>query len=266
MNTHDLQTVTNDTLKEVRNYEIITPDFFADTFYNKAMDLDPSLDMDDINKESVENILEKVLRIQKETKTHTNELKDNISLASAAIESQDNKELGQVKNKIDDLYNRILHLEAQVYVDELTKVQNRKWLFEDVLVDNHFINDGALTFVDVDKFKLINDNYGHIAGDKVLVMIATLTTRLANSKTVRYGGDEFIVLSESANSAYQQKFFDNINSNLAKKDLTYQGNKFKVGISFGSIDYKAGENFHEVIEKVDKMMYEHKKARAAAKA
>ncbi|MCH9813067.1 MAG: GGDEF domain-containing protein [Epsilonproteobacteria bacterium] len=264
MNTKDLQTVTNDTLKEVRNYEIVTPDFFADTFYNKAMTVDPSIDIEGVNKDSVENVLDKVLRIQKETKDHTSELKDNISLASAAIENKDDAGLGQVKNKIDDLYNRILHLEEQVYVDELTKVQNRKWLFEEVLENNHFKKDGALTFVDVDKFKVINDSYGHVAGDKVLVMIATLTTKLEDSKTVRYGGDEFIVISESADKKYQQKFFDNINSNLAKKDLTYQGHKFKVGISFGSINYKAGDNFHAIIEEVDKMMYEHKKARATA--
>ena len=262
MNIKDLRTVTNDTLKEVRNYDVITPDFFSDTFYNKATQIDTNLDKEMIERNSTESILDKVLRIQKETKNHTNELKDNIDLAAIAIEAKDNKGLGEVKNNIDDLYQRILHLEEQVYLDELTKVQNRKWLFENILINNTFKNDGALTFIDIDKFKVINDNYGHVAGDKVLVMIAQLTTRLVGSKTVRYGGDEFIVVSENSDSIKQKKFFDTINSNLAKKALTYQGNSFKVGISFGSIDYKAGDNFHDVIENVDKMMYEHKKARA----
>jgi len=262
VNIKDLQAVTNDTLKEVRKFEVVTPDFFSDTFYAKATEIDPDIDINQINKDTIENTLDKVIRIQKETKEHTIELKDNINLATVAIENRDDKGLGEVKNNIDDLYKRILHLEQQVYLDELTKVQNRKWLYEEVLQNNTFKRDGALTFVDIDKFKGINDNYGHVAGDKVLVMIATLTTRLADSKTVRYGGDEFIVISEKANSAYQEKFFDNINKNLAKKDLTYQGNSFKVGISFGSIDYKAGDSFAEVLEKVDKMMYKHKKERA----
>ncbi len=262
MNIKDLQTVTNDTLKEVRNYDVVTPDFFSDTFYNKATQIDTNLDKDLIARNSTESILDKVLRIQKETKDHTSELKDNIDLATVAIQAKDDKGLGEVKNNIDDLYQRILHLEEQVYLDELTKMQNRKWLFEDVLSNNTFKRDGALTFIDIDKFKVINDSYGHIAGDKVLVMIAQLTTRLVGSNTVRYGGDEFIVISESSDSIKQKKFFDTVNQNLSKKALTYQGNSFKVGISFGSVDYKSGDNFHEVIEKVDKMMYEHKKARA----
>jgi diguanylate cyclase (GGDEF)-like protein len=262
VNIKDLQTVTNDTLKEVRKYEVVTPDFFSDTFYSKAIEIDPKLDKKKINGDSVENILDKILKIQKDTKEHTSELKNNINLATVAIENRDDKRLGEVKNNIDDLYKRIIHLEQQVYLDELTKVQNRKWLYEEVLNNNKFKKDGSLTFVDVDKFKVINDNYGHVAGDKVLVMIATLTTRLEGSKTVRYGGDEFIVISEDKSSAEQEKFFHNLNHNLSNKQLTYQGKSFKVGISFGSIDYKAGDNFSEVIEKVDKMMYKHKKERA----
>jgi diguanylate cyclase (GGDEF)-like protein len=262
VNIKDLQTITNDTLKEVRKYDVVTPDFFTDTFYSKATNIDINLDKDLIARDGTQSILDKVINVQKETKKHTNELKNNIDLATVAIEEKDDKSLGEVKNNIDDLYQRILHLEEQVYLDELTKVQNRKWLFEKILSNNSFINDGTLTFVDIDKFKLINDNYGHVAGDKVLVMIAQLTTRLINSKTIRYGGDEFIIISESEDSSKQKRFFDTINQNLSKKELTYQGNSFKVGISFGSIDYKSGDNFHEVIEKVDKMMYEHKKARA----
>ena len=261
MNIKELQTITHDTLKEVRNFDVVTPDFFANTFYAKATEIDTNLDRDMIARESSESILDKILKIQKETKAQTNELKENIDLASIAIEANDNKSLGEVKNNIDELYQRILHLEEQVYLDELTKVQNRKWLFENVLDNNIFKRDGSLTFLDIDKFKIVNDTYGHIAGDKVLVMIAQLTTRLVDSKTVRYGGDEFIVISDTSDSLVQKKFFETINNNLSKKDLTYQGNSFKVGISFGSIDYKKGDNFQKVIETADKMMYHHKKSK-----
>ncbi len=261
MNIRDLQIITNDTLKEVRNYEVVTPDFFTDTFYEKAIQVDPNIDITAINKDSVETSLKKALHIQKEAKNHTNELKENINLATIAIQKRDNNELFEVKNKINDLYQRILHLEEQVYIDELTKVQNRKWLFEEVIDNNTFKKDGALTFIDIDKFKDINDNYGHITGDKVLMMIALLTTKLTNSKTVRYGGDEFIIICEDINSKNQKKFFENINNNLSKKNLTYNSKIFQVSISYGSIDYKTGDNFLETIEKVDKMMYQHKKSK-----
>ena len=263
MNTRELQEITNDTLKEVRNYEIVTPDFFSDTFYEKAIIVNPDMQKEEISKNNIENTLVKVLHIQKETKEHTNELKENINEATVAISNKDDKSLGEVQTKIDDLYKRILQLEEQVYIDELTKVQNRKWLFEKLLHNDLFKNNGTLTFLDIDKFKNINDSYGHVAGDKVLLMIASLVSKLPNSKTIRYGGDEFIIVSKSENQKSQEKFFETINKNLAKKNLNYQGELFRVGISYGCIDYKAGENFNDVIEKVDKMMYEHKKLRAS---
>jgi len=262
LDTQQLQEITNNTLKEVRNYDIVTPEFFADTFYDKAIKINPDIDKNELKREGKDGILEKVLHIQKETQEQTIILKDNITLASKAIEDKDDKSLGEVKNNIDDLYKRIVQLEEQVYLDELTKVQNRKWLFEKVLENNHFKEDGALTFVDVDKFKVVNDTYGHVAGDKVLIIIAKLTTHLEGSKTIRYGGDEFITLSQKSDAKQQQQFFTTINSNLTKKDLHYREHSFKVGISFGSVDYKAGDSFQEVLEKVDKLMYEHKKARA----
>lgn len=266
MDLKDLKIVTHDTIKAIRNFEVVTPDFFTDTFYNCAQKVHPGFDKGNVEHESVGKILDKVLRIQKETNEHTSELKDNITLASQAIVNKDEAELGRVKDRIDTLYERILHLEQQVYIDELTKVYNRKWLFEEVLENNIFKRNGVLTFVDVDKFKQINDNYGHVAGDKVLLMIATLASKLQQSKTVRYGGDEFIVISESVNTVQQTKFFDTINNNLARKALNYQGHSFKVGISYGSVFYEAGENFQDVIERVDKIMYDHKRMRKAIPA
>ncbi len=263
MNTKDLQTVTSDTLKDIRKYDIVTPDFFTDKFYEKAIKLDPDVELNSFYNEGIESILDKVYKIQKSTQEHATKLKENINEASVAISKKDEKSLVEIQNKIDNLLQKVTNLEKQLYIDELTKAYNRKWLFEKLLKNNRFSKSGTLTFLDIDKFKKINDTYGHVAGDKVLMMISKLTKKLQNSSTIRYGGDEFIIICHDRDKKRHHTFFENINKNLAKQDLKYQGNTFRIGISYGTVDYRAGENFDTVIEKVDKIMYEHKKARAS---
>lgn len=86
--------------------------------------------------------------------------------------------------------------------DPLTDVMNRRAL--DVAAHNYFQNtlkpDCAVLFIDVDYFKLVNDRYGHDAGDKVLVEFAALLKELFGDIGLisRYGGDEFLVFIKNA--------------------------------------------------------------------
>ena len=89
------------------------------------------------------------------------------------------------------LMERIEELETEMYVDSLTKAHNRKFL------DQYQKDDvTGVIIIDIDFFKSVNDNYGHLVGDKVLSAVAS--TLLQNSRkedlVIRYGGEEFIVL------------------------------------------------------------------------
>ncbi len=264
VNIEDLKLLTNDTIKEIRKFDIVTPELFKETFLLKAKENKITIDPDELTQNTLDFTLHKVYKIEKETKANTQLLQKNIDLATEAIDHADKELLKAVQQQMEELNHRISMLEEQVYLDELTKAYNRKWLFEKFLIDEKFLKNGTLVFVDVDKFKEINDTYGHITGDKVLAMITQLTKKLKDTHTIRYGGDEFILISPHADAKHLQLQMQVLCKTLDTKLFKYQGNTFQVHISYGITMFRAGDDFQEIIGKVDQLMYAHKKRKLHA--
>lgn len=117
----------------------------------------------------------------------------------------------------------------------------------------------TLVFIDVDKFKNINDQFGHLTGDAVLQKLAS--TLMSNAREIdivaRYGGDEFavILLDSNAEDAlrYCQRVGDSVSLNLD------DGRTCSVGVSYGVCEIKKAFNSMEQwLEQADKLMYAHK--------
>ena len=261
MDLSSLKVVTNDTMKAIRKFDIVTPELFKETFITKAQENNIPLDLEELAKQSIDFTLHKVFEIEEQTVENTQLLQQNIDMATIAIDQQDTNLLKHVQKQMEELNHRIALLEEQVYLDELTKAYNRKWLFEKYLIREQFTKNGTLVFLDIDKFKYINDTYGHITGDKVLTLIAKLTRAIANTQTVRYGGDEFIVISSTLDKYQIEHQIRKFSKTLDNKRFKFQGNTFKVHISYGIINFKGGDYFNDIIEEVDQMMYAHKKSK-----
>lgn len=120
----------------------------------------------------------------------------------------------------------------------------------------------ALLFIDLDKFKLVNDTLGHLAGDYLLQVVATrLKSVIRESDTVaRIGGDEFAVLLEGAQTQVQannviEKLLATLN-----QPLTYEGHEVNVLASIGVAFYpEHGEDERELINHADRAMYATKR-------
>ncbi len=255
MDTHELQIITNEALKESGKFDVVTPSLYEDIFYAKAEK--KAITIEELN-DFESKILKKILKIQNETKKNTMALKDNIDLAQIAIKNQDSEALHKISTDVEELQQRVLLLETQIYFDDLTKVYNRKWLYEKCLVDDKFCYDGVLAFVDINYFKQINDTYGHITGDKVLYMVASWINKMENADIIRYGGDEFLLITKSCNQAEVENFFKDLTDSLSKKSLKYKDKLFKVSISVGIESFKKGDEFKRILECVDQKMYDNK--------
>ena len=261
MDLHSLKVLTNDTLKAIRKFDIVTPELFKETFLTKAHEHNITVDLEELAEQTIDMTLHKVYQIEEQTKENTHQLKKNIDMATTAIDQQDLKLLEQVQEQMEELTHRIAMLEEQVYLDELTKAYNRKWLFEKFLIDGKFIKNGTMIFIDIDKFKVINDSYGHVTGDKVLAMVTKLVKALKNTQTIRYGGDEFIVISLDEDKQTFEHHMHMLSKSLDNKYFKFQGNTFQVQISYGIITFQAGDQFEQTIETVDQKMYTHKRAK-----
>ena len=262
----ELKVVTDDTLKELRSFDVITPDLYSDAFASKLKDLGVETDLDVLSQNNVPFILDKILKIQKETQDGTKVLKENIDLATVAIQDKDEAALASIKKHMNALQERIAALEEEVYIDDLTKAYNRKWLFDKILSNDKFTQNGVLTFIDLDKFKIINDSYGHIAGDKVLFLISNVLQKLEGVDVIRFGGDEFIMISFTKDLDYIESYLEKINEGFKTKSFKFQGHTFKVSLSSGSSAFQEGHNFHEITGIVDEKMYAAKRAKKEAEA
>lgn len=142
--------------------------------------------------------------------------------------------------------------------DKLTGVYNR-------VVLERFQNDkrgvgkvSAVYMIDIDKFKSINDTYGHNKGDKVLIDVAKiLTTSVRQSDyIIRYGGDEFLIIAKINDIISLNVIPEKIKKNL---DLYNSKHKIQIGLSIGSSIYNPDKNnLNKMLTKADQKMYKNK--------
>ncbi len=149
----------------------------------------------------------------------------------------------------------------EMLVDPLTGLGNRRrmQLYIDKLSRKRKGEFSAIVF-DIDDFKDINDLYGHIYGDRILVIISKILEKSAGNKKItciRYGGDEFIVITPKEEvDGFIAKFKELLNEFNSKKVFPR-----KVDISIGVSEFTVNSeiNMEYIINTADKLMYEKKK-------
>lgn len=152
--------------------------------------------------------------------------------------------------------------------DEVTGLFNQRKLIEDLeLYIGRFQQDQvgfSLLFVDIDYFKNVNDQFGHVVGSQLLVDMATvLKAQLRASDLVyRYGGDEFIVLLPRTNVEVTKKIALRISESVksAEFNIDYD-KKYKLSLSIGLAQFpNDATSAKSIIDFADKMMYMSKKS------
>ena len=168
------------------------------------------------------------------------------------------------------LYVYISSLNDQVSIDELTKLNNRtqlkKYIANDIQKQNPGKIDRYVLMIDLNKFKHINDHYGHVEGDHAIKRAAdALMMSCAGSpmKTfiARYGGDEFIVIVKTESEDQIKKLCSDIKETLIRLN-TESGAAYELTASIGYAGYSADiSNFQKALGEADEALYREKAAR-----
>ena len=151
--------------------------------------------------------------------------------------------------------------EKESRFDPLTKITNRRGfdhLSKKARAD--FENSFALIAIDLDKFKSINDTYGHDAGDAVLQHFAEMTKKtLRGSDFVsRFGGEEFVVLLPQSDNVGAVTVATKIAECLKENPLNYNGVSIPFTFSAGAVNWPPNETFESAAKRADDLLYEAK--------
>lgn len=150
----------------------------------------------------------------------------------------------------------------QAHHDSLTKLKNRN-AFKLILSNTtkravRNKSESALLFLDLDKFKVVNDTAGHLAGDELLIIVADILTKNTRSEDFvgRFGGDEFGIILFDCDIKKAEEISEKLINALGEYDFIWQGTVFKIGASIGICSINSNTiNEEDVLSQADLACY-----------
>lgn len=173
---------------------------------------------------------------------------------------------GMVKEVIGKIINIDLHkkelarLETKAMRDPLTGALNKEYtkIFIERYMDENPDKNGMLFVVDIDKFKEVNDTYGHIAGDTVIIEVIKAITKSFRSSDIvgRIGGDEFVVFACNVQKKEDQIKQAKKLQDVLRQPVEFNGKVIHKSASIGIAMFPDhGTTYQELVECADKALY-----------
>ncbi|MFA7114866.1 MAG: diguanylate cyclase, partial [Candidatus Omnitrophota bacterium] len=157
---------------------------------------------------------------------------------------------------------KITEAQKGLYLDHLTQVYNRVFLFEKIKPQINEKHPFTLFMIDFDNFKNINDSFGHLAGDKTLVLVSQGIKNIIpkDAVLIRYAGDEFIVVLETPDIDRVKSIAEDILNSIRVLDIDFNNTKINQTLSIGISFYPGESNdLNQLIGNADAALYLSKK-------
>ncbi|MFH1694057.1 MAG: HD domain-containing phosphohydrolase [Bacillota bacterium] len=158
---------------------------------------------------------------------------------------------------VTDSYNHAQSILNLSYRDHLTNLYNRRHYTEELIrLDNEKYYPLSIIIADINGLKIMNDAFGHVAGDELLKNVADvfIDTFKKDNRIARIGGDEFIVLLPNTTKEKTQAFIEELKQNIGKhkvRDMIFS-------VSFGVATKIDDEPIQDVVGRAENDMYTHK--------
>lgn len=201
------------------------------------------------------------------------------SLATAAPSAQTASLLGQLSrlaqeaaDHSDRLSRRLAELEALSMTDELTGLLNRRgfrMVMERALSSaQRYGEPGMVAYLDLNRFKAVNDTHGHEAGDALLTGVARFLAEHTRQTdyVARLGGDEFAIILVRAEEAGARTRLQALQQKLNASTVAFRGLNLPVSASIGAAAFTGHCTVESVINAADQAMYRNKNAGRHARA
>lgn len=166
-------------------------------------------------------------------------------------------------NKQHEMHNNLIQEKKDInklwklaYTDVLTACGNRQLLNKRLQEYAGYGGEITIAFIDINSLKKINDQYGHFEGDRYLRIVSKIFLegiKNLNIDLFRYGGDEFIMMSNTLSIDDISEFLEDVNDRLSDNDA----GEYKKSISYGIVHGESCD-YQNLISEADGLMYQHK--------
>ncbi|MDP3449913.1 MAG: GGDEF domain-containing protein [Anaerolineaceae bacterium] len=166
------------------------------------------------------------------------------------------------KNKVSvrliEVNNKLAYYASR---DSLTNLLNRRTMSQYIQMEytrsKRSIKPFGLIMADVDDFKRVNDNYGHAAGDLVLIELAGLLSATLRSQDLiaRWGGEEFLILLPETDFEGVQIAAEKVRDLIAHSSVPYQGHDIQITLSIGGVVCEREAHWDDCIKIADRALY-----------
>ncbi len=231
---------------------VVVPDVSADPRFSSKIDSNKIKSIMCVPIKSKGNILG-VLEIVNKT-TNGPFTKDDLNLILRIVDH------AAIAIERASLYQKMEELSI---TDDLTKLFNTRYLDRTLEIEinraNRYDTSLSLIFMDVDHFKTINDNYGHLIGSKLLVEMGQLLIKCLRTVDIvaRYGGDEFVIVLPQTPPDSASQIAERIRKSIEQNIfLKKEGYSLKLTASFGVASYPESARYkEELLRLADEAMY-----------
>lgn len=175
----------------------------------------------------------------------------------------------QVKVRTQELEEAHKELVSMVNKDSMTGLYNRRYFNEisNTLLQISRREGTALSalMIDIDRFKVVNDNFGHLVGDRVLKQVANIMLEMMRESDiiVRFGGEEFIILLPGTELDGAGLIAKKMREAMQSAEVITDDNeivKFTVSIGIAACDCKNDANIDDLVHRIDVAMYDAKRS------
>ena len=170
----------------------------------------------------------------------------------------------QIDMRTRDLVVANQRLDELANTDELTGICSRRRFLELAEAVRLRATDGdaCIALLDLDRFKLVNDTYGHLAGDAVIrsASQAILSQCREGDLAGRYGGEELVLCLPDGTLEQGMAVAERIRQTVCDNPVVYEGQTIEVTVSIGVAAYRAGETLSQWLSRADTALYEAKRA------
>ena len=158
-------------------------------------------------------------------------------------------------------------LEQKNTLDELTGLFNRRFYDQKILAEyrrsKRNLTPLSLIIIDIDHFKVVNDSYGHLAGDQCLVWLSKYlkkSLKRSSDMAFRYGGEEFCVILPDTDAKGAMALAEDLRKNIEQQTCAYKDIEISLTISSGIFTYIQQDNVQpeQIFTRADKALYDVK--------